>query len=113
MENSRAKTIFPFTFSLTEKSPPARVLLPAGVMSRNNEEKTKKRGNEKMKGFIETTVYAGRERVLIPVRIITGIVEDKDGTFIETGLDGKGKLAGVFVTESYEEVKQKIQKCEV
>ena len=54
-----------------------------------------------MKGFIETTVYAGRERVLIPVRIITGIVEDKDGTFIETGLDGKGKLAGVFVTESY------------
>ena len=62
-----------------------------------------------MKGFIETTVYAGRERVLIPVRIITGIVEDKDGT----GLDGKGKLAGVFVTESYEEVKQKIQNCEV
>lgn len=66
-----------------------------------------------MKGFIEMTVYAGRERVLLPVRIITGIVEDKDGTFIETGLDGKGKETGVFVTESYEEVKQKIQNCEV
>lgn len=66
-----------------------------------------------MKGFIEMTVYAGRERVLIPVGIITGIVEDKDGTFIETGLDGKGKETGVFVTESYEEVRQKIQNCEV
>ena len=81
-------------------------------MRKNNEEKQKKRGKT-LKGFIETTVYAGRERVLIPVRIITGIVEDKDGTFIETGLDGKGKLAGVFVTESYEEVRQKIQNCEV
>lgn len=66
-----------------------------------------------MKGFIETTVYASKERVAIPVRIITGIVEDKDGTFIETGCDGKGKLAGIFVTEGYEEIKQKIQNSEV
>ena len=66
-----------------------------------------------MKGFIELTAYGSGDKVLCPLRIITGVVEDTDGTFIETGLDSKGKLTGIFAVEKYEEVKQKIQNSEV
>lgn len=61
-----------------------------------------------MTEFIELTVYESGDKVLLPVRLITGVVEDEDGTFIETGIDGKGKETGVFVTESYESVKEKL-----
>ena len=66
-----------------------------------------------MKGFIELTVHANGDKILCPLRIITGVCEDNGGTFIETGYDGKNKAVGIFVTESFEEVKQKIQNCEV
>lgn len=66
-----------------------------------------------MKGFIELTVHASGDKILCPIRIITGVVEDTDGTFIETGYDGKNKSTGIFVAESYAEVKEKIQNCEV
>ena len=69
-----------------------------------------------MKGFLELTMWSNgkaRERCMVPVKIITGVVEDKDGTFVETGLDEKGKGTGIFAAESYEEVKQKIKNCEV
>lgn len=69
-----------------------------------------------MKGFLELTMWdggKGAERCMVPVRLITGIVEDKDGTFVETGLDVKGKGTGIFAAESYDEVKQKIKNCEV
>lgn len=65
-----------------------------------------------MKGFIEVTLNYG-EKVLCPVRIITAVLQDYDGTFIETGKDGKDKHTGMFVAESYDEVKQKIMNCEV
>lgn len=65
-----------------------------------------------MKGFIEVTLHGG-EKVLCPVGIITAIMEDDDGTFIETGKGGKDKFTGMFVAESYDEVKQKISDCEV
>lgn len=54
-----------------------------------------------MKGFIELTVHASGDKILCPIRIITGVVEDTDGTFIETGYDGKNKSTGIFVAESY------------
>ena len=57
-----------------------------------------------MKGFIELTAYGSGDKMLCPVRIITGVCEDNGGTFVETG---------IFVTESFEEVKEKILKCEV
>ncbi len=66
-----------------------------------------------MAEFIELTVFDSGDKVLLPVRLITGVVEDEDGTFIETGIDGKGKETGVFVTESYESVRQKLLHCEV
>lgn len=66
-----------------------------------------------MKGFIELTVQANGDKVLCPIRIITGVVEDTDGTFIETGFDSKGKATGIFAAEKYEEIKQKIQNSEV
>lgn len=78
------------------------MLLPARVIKINGNE------GKKMTEFIELTVYESGDKVLLPVRLITGVVEDKDGTFIETGIDGKGKETGVFVTESYESVKQKL-----
>ena len=77
-----------------------------------------------MKGFIELTAYGSGDKILCPVRIITGVCEDNGGTFVETGLDGKGKETGIFVkkfldrikdqTKNFvEEVKEKILKCEV
>lgn len=72
------------------------------------------KGNEvtEMKGFIEVTLSGG-EKVLCPVRLISGVVKDDDGVFIETGTDGKGKSTGMFVAESYENIKQKLTDCEV
>ncbi len=66
-----------------------------------------------MKGFIELTAYGSGDKILCPLRVITGVCEDGGGVFVETGLDGKGKETGIFVTESFEEVKEKISKCEV
>ena len=69
-----------------------------------------------MEGFLELTMWSrgkAREKCMIPVRLITAIVEDMDGTFVETGRDEKGEGTGIFAAESYEEVKQKIKNCEV
>lgn len=65
-----------------------------------------------MKGFIEVTLF-GYGKALYPVWLITAVLQDDDGTFIEMGKDGKDKHVGVFVAESYDEVKQKIINCEV
>jgi hypothetical protein len=42
VENSRAKNHIPLYILFNREKHPARVLLPAGVMSKNNEEKQKK-----------------------------------------------------------------------
>ena len=66
-----------------------------------------------MNGFLEVRIWeAGGKigkRCMVPVRTITGILEDKDGTFIETGTDGKGKETGVVAVDKYETVRDKIQ----
>lgn len=65
------------------------------------------------KEFLELRLYGNNgkngARCIVPIRTITGIVEDKDGTFIETGTDGKGKETGVFAVDKYETVRDKIQ----
>lgn len=63
-----------------------------------------------MKGFIEVTDYDGGMRVILPVDKITSIVCDKaKSVFIEMGVDNKGISSGILVTESYEEIKQKLK----
>ena len=88
------------------------MLLPARVMIEENEETRCK----KMKDFLELTMWNGgkvRKKCMVRVRFISAIVEDKDGTFVETGRDEEGEGTGIFAAESYDEVKQKIKNCEV
>lgn len=67
-----------------------------------------------MKGFIEVTDYDGGMKVLYPVSKITAIVCDANGdVFIEMGVDGDGVSSGILVCESFDEIKAKIEKCEV
>lgn len=66
-----------------------------------------------MKGFIEVTERMENYSVLCPVGKITAVIDMDDGVFIETGFDGRGKSTGICVTESYENIKQKLIKCEV
>ena len=53
-----------------------------------------------MNGFLEVRLWETNgkigNRCMVPVRTITGIVEDKDGTFIETGTDGKGESGKAY-----------------
>ena len=66
-----------------------------------------------MKGFIEVTDYDGGMRVILPVDKITSIVCDKaKSVFIEMGVDNKGVSSGILVTESYEEIKRKLNQNE-
>ncbi len=67
-----------------------------------------------MKGFIEVTDYDGGMKVLYPVSKITAIVCDASGdVFIEMGVDSDGVSSGILVCESFDEIKAKIEKCEV
>ena len=67
-----------------------------------------------MKGFIEVTDYDGGMKVLYPVSKITAIDCDASGdVFIEMSVDGDGVSSGILVCESFDEIKAKIEKCEV
>ena len=67
-----------------------------------------------MKNFIEVTSYDDGMKVLVPIGKITGIVRDGDGSvFIEMGTNRDDTSSGIFITESYEEVKRKLKESEV
>ncbi len=67
-----------------------------------------------MKNFIEVTDYDGGMKVLCPIHKITGIVCDANGdVFIEMGTDGNGESSGILVSESFDEIKTKIEENEV
>ena len=66
-----------------------------------------------MKGFIEVTECMENCAVLCPIGKITAVIDTGDGVFIETGFDGWGKSTGICVTESYENIKEKLSKCDV
>lgn len=67
-----------------------------------------------MKNFLEVTNYDDGITVLVPIDKITGIVCDGDGSvFIEMGTDRSDISSGIFVTESYGEIKEKLKESEV
>lgn len=61
-----------------------------------------------MQGFIEVKTLTDDSAILLPIAHITAVVERDYGTFIETGIDGKGRTIGIPVADSYEQIKQKI-----
>ncbi len=61
-----------------------------------------------MQGFIEVKTLTDDSAILLPIVHITAVVERDYGTFIETGVDGKGRTIGIPVADSYEQIKQKI-----
>lgn len=63
-----------------------------------------------MAKFIEVTEIGG-SKVLVCIGKILSVLEEKHGTFIETGANDKGVSMGIMVRDSYAEIKQKI--CEV
>lgn len=75
-----------------------------------NKEQSEKDGKKNMTKFIEVTEIGG-SKVLLCIGKILSVLQEKDGTFIETGANDKGVSIGVMVRESYAEIKQKL--CEV
>ena len=65
-----------------------------------------------MAKFIEVTEIWGA-KVLLNVEKIMSVFDELDGVFIEVGLDKDGESIGISVSESYAEIKNKIQNCEV
>ena len=63
-----------------------------------------------MDKFIEVTEIGGSQ-VLVRIGKILSVLQERNGTFIETGANDKGVSIGIMVRESYAEIKQKI--CEV
>lgn len=68
-----------------------------------------------MRNFIEVTAYDSKMKVLVPIDKITSIVcDDDESVFIEMGTNDNGGISsGVLVVETYDEIKDKIKKCEV
>lgn len=59
--------------------------------------------------FIEVTDYDRDVKYLVSVDKITTVARDKKGTvFIETGTDLDGESSGLFVAESFDEIKNQI-----
>ena len=59
--------------------------------------------------FIEVTDYDRDVKYLVSVGKITTVACDKKGTvFIETGTDLDGESSGLFVAESFDEIKNQI-----
>lgn len=67
-----------------------------------------------MKGFIEVTDSDDGLTFLVPVGKITGVVCDvKGNVFIEMGTNSDTSSSGILVTESFDELKRKIEESEV
>lgn len=59
--------------------------------------------------FIEVTDYKRDIKYLVAIDKITTVACDKKGTvFIETSTDLDGESSGVFVSESFDDIKKKI-----
>ena len=65
-----------------------------------------------MEGFIEVNVKNEDVKVLLPLSQIQSICEDKeDGSvFIETGFNDRKGSTGVYVKESFAEIRKMIAK---
>lgn len=59
--------------------------------------------------FIEVTDYDRDVKYLVSVDKIMTVACDKKGTvFIETGTDLDGESSGLFIAESFDDIKKKI-----
>lgn len=59
--------------------------------------------------FIEVTDYDRDVKYLVSVDKIITVACDKKGTvFIETGTDLDGESSGLFIAESFDDIKKKI-----
>ncbi len=66
-----------------------------------------------MKKFIEVTDYDDGTKMLLSIDKIISIEDDgKNGVFIAMLKGNDDVLVGVSVSESYENIKQKLIKCE-
>lgn len=66
-----------------------------------------------MKNFLEVTEFENGLKVLVPIGKITCIVCDGDGSvFIEMGTDKDITSSGILVTESFDEIKNKLKESE-
>ncbi len=67
-----------------------------------------------MKGFIELTECESGCKAIYAVNRIQAVVSDGADTFVEMSVDSRrsGAGVGVYVRESYEQVKQKIRESE-
>ena len=64
-----------------------------------------------MEGFLEVNALEGQVKVLLPLSQIQSICEDEEGSvFIETGFNDKKGSTGIYVKETYEEIRRKIEK---
>ena len=64
-----------------------------------------------MKGFIEVTESESGLKVLCPVsKILSVVCDETGGVFIETGFDGSAESSGIEVRETFDDVKQKLNK---
>ena len=64
-----------------------------------------------MEGFLEVNALEGQVKVLLPLAQIQSICEDDEGiVFIETGFNDKKGSTGIYVKETYEEIRRKIAK---
>ena len=64
-----------------------------------------------MEGFIEVNCKAEDVKILLPLSQVQSICEDEEGNvFIETGFNDKKGSTGIYVKETYEEIRRKIAK---
>lgn len=58
--------------------------------------------------FIEVTGRKDGDKLLVSVGVIKSVASDDNGSYIETYYDEKHGSRGVFVRESYDEIKAKL-----
>jgi len=63
-----------------------------------------------MEGFLEVNELEDEVKVLLPLSRIRAIFVDDGSVFIETGFNDKTGSTGIYVKETYEEIRRKIAK---
>ena len=64
-----------------------------------------------MQGFIEVQDLSDGSTGILSVSHIISVEKSDYGSFIAMGIDRKGKPIGIFVADSYKDIKEKISKA--
>ncbi len=62
-----------------------------------------------MEDILEVTCDDTGMKLLIPVSKINAIVDDINGVFLETHYDNNGESSGIYIEETYEEVRKMLE----